>query len=309
MYFSDFKLLTEDRKISVLMSAGVWSDSEDDVSVDSVMTPRSPKCYEVMKVACNRWKSMSRDLVGSWKERAARLNMLPIQGKFNDIPYELNTTSLEDNIKTSLTLDWAAVVKFFRNFLIRKSRNGESKRVLVFGKERVQLRSQVYRAIHLNYLLKLTLFGSEFSNLFNYEVIERTKKQVLIHLASKRRVNEILSIYGLSASSHHMNGIDYCCCAKVNAEENNRSITGYVIDEDMYSFTLRLETNEIAMVSRPSYDAEQGIYCFGSGWKGCNLVITEYCPVRLKINNSGHIVFTINRIAFDDSDKLVINIF
>ena len=157
--------------------------------------------------------------------------------------------------------------------------------MLVFGKEQVQLRSQVYRAIHLNYLLKLTLFGSDFSKLFNYEVVERTNEQVLIHLASKRRVNEILSIYGLSASSHHMNGIDYCCCAKVNAEENNRSITGYVIDEDMYSFTLRLETNEIAIVSRPSYDAEQGIYCFGSGWKGCNLVITEYCPVRLKINN------------------------
>ena len=95
------------------MSAGVWSESDDDVSVDSVMTPRSPKHYEVMKVACNRWKSMRRDLVESWKERAARLNMLPIPGKFKEIPDPLNTTSLEDNIKTSLTLDWAAVVKFF----------------------------------------------------------------------------------------------------------------------------------------------------------------------------------------------------
>ena len=79
--------------------------------------------------------------------------------------------------------------------------------------------------------------------------MKRTVKQVVIHLASKRGIDKLLSVYGLCASLHHTRGVGgYCCCAKVNVREKSRSISGYVIEENRLLFTVILENDELATV-------------------------------------------------------------
>ena len=54
-FFSDFKLQAKKNQAIMLVNYGIWDDL-DDVSIDSVMTPRAVKAYEILKVASLRWR-------------------------------------------------------------------------------------------------------------------------------------------------------------------------------------------------------------------------------------------------------------
>ena len=62
-YFLEFKTLESDEQGRELRTNSVWNDVADDESVDSVMTPRSPKPYEIMKLASIHWRKMLSDMV------------------------------------------------------------------------------------------------------------------------------------------------------------------------------------------------------------------------------------------------------
>ena len=85
----------------------------------------------------------------------------------------------------------------------------------VFGKERVLLQSQIYRTFYLNSLLKLFLFGWKVSKVTGYnEIVHLTGRLAIVHLASRRRKNEIFDINGLSAVVQLKNDLEYTCCGK-----------------------------------------------------------------------------------------------
>ena len=154
----------------------------------------------------------------AWCYKATDLKNRPrTDGKFLCVPPSLLVPSLMDNMLHSLTKDWQVVVSYFRSATMRKPKNGNSLKTHKFGRERVILYSQPFRKFHLNYLLETTLFGSpSFSSLHPCEIAHRTADEVIIHIASFRRLNQLLTFGGLSAFSFVTeSGVNYGCCVRV----------------------------------------------------------------------------------------------
>ena len=99
-FFSGFELLSKEEQDVVLV------DNADDVTVDSVMTPRTEKAYEFLKAASIRWRNFSTKVQTTWKERAAALNLLPVKGKVKRMPRALKLPLLNNNVIDSLKHDW-----------------------------------------------------------------------------------------------------------------------------------------------------------------------------------------------------------
>ena len=171
-FFSDFELLSNDEQETVLVANGIWDDG-DDISVDSVMTPRTVKGSEVLKAACIRWREFPANIQNAWKERAVALNLLPVKGKVKRIPVALKHPSLENTVIDSLQHDWRYIVDLFRFAIVRKPRSGESERRYQFVDEEDVLGNQIYRAFHINYLVRLTLFGDKLDRLKQWEIMKK----------------------------------------------------------------------------------------------------------------------------------------
>ena len=56
-----------------------------------------------------------------------------------------------------------------------------------FGAEKVIISTQTYRDFCVSYIIELAIFGDSFKYLHTGEIIAQTKKQVLIHIASKKK--------------------------------------------------------------------------------------------------------------------------
>jgi len=104
-------------------------------SIDSVMSPRTPKCHKIMKVACQYWRLLEATLKKSWNDRAEKLNNRSVPGKFISVPSIIDASDICDII----TLYWANLVKTFRICMIWKPRAGDSLVEYVFGNERAIL--------------------------------------------------------------------------------------------------------------------------------------------------------------------------
>ena len=90
----------------------------------------------------------------------------------------------------------------FQNAVIRKPRSGESDRRYKFGDEEVVLGNQVYRAFHLNFLIRLSLFGDDnFDGLKHWEIVKKTKRVAVVHIALYTRMCKTFKIACLFAVS------------------------------------------------------------------------------------------------------------
>jgi hypothetical protein len=161
--------------------------------------------------------------------------------------------------------------------------------VFKFGKEEVRKSNQVYRCFYLNFLLKSTIFGSNLSNILPSELKYQTKNQVILHILSNRRMNELLTFGGISASTLKKDGCEFICCAKANLKgRNGMNVIGYVIDEEGEDLMIRImdvEREDIS-VARPRFDEMNGTYIYSESQSG-HYSLTELWPVRFKLNCSG----------------------
>uniref|UniRef100_A0A7S2RXG4 Uncharacterized protein n=1 Tax=Eucampia antarctica TaxID=49252 RepID=A0A7S2RXG4_9STRA len=64
-YFLDFKALSFEEKFKVLVRHRILAES-DDISIDSICTPRSPHAYEIIKAAATLWRIMPNEMRDSW---------------------------------------------------------------------------------------------------------------------------------------------------------------------------------------------------------------------------------------------------
>ena len=311
MYFYQFKQLDRIDKEEVLIESGIWEDyGEDDRSIDSVLTPRAPKCSDITKAASKKWREYSDTMRQSWDLRANALNALPIPGKFYDLPDQISN----QHILESMTIDWAATTKRFRSCLLHGNKRGISLREYAFGNERVILQSQAYLRFHLNYLLKQSLFGVDCSKLTRRELVWKSKKQELVHIASMRRMNELMELKNLTATCYTRENIKYTCCGKVNIEyEDGKNMIGYVIDENDRFFTIQMENNEIKRGARILYDGNAGKYKYTTRITTTTTMnedfvhITQFWPIRILLSSSGTTTCTINRLKLDNNDDIVIS--
>ena len=307
-YVSDLKLLSREEQEMVLVMHDIW-DELDDISVDSVMTPRTVKIYEILKVGSIRWRDLPIEIIIAWKERAAALNRLPINGKLKRIPLVYKLPSLNNNVVESVQHDWCYVGSLFRSAIMRKPKGGESERMYKFGDEEVVLGNQSYRALHLNFLVRLSLFGDNFDGLKYWEIVKRTKHVVVVHIASYARMCQIFGIADLSAVKFTKGSLLYTCAGKVSlfSKSRNRIMVGYVICETKMKFTVHCSCEDDITLRKPRF--KDGVYIFDD----CtdyekDVYIAQYWPIRFKVSVSGATSFTMNRLVLDNEFNIVCNL-
>jgi len=118
----------------------------------------------------------------SWNDRAENLNNRAIPDKFISVPPIINASDICD----SLTLNWENLTKIFRTCMILKPRAGDSLVEYVFENEQVILNNQVYRSVYTSSLLKLAIFGHNYSKISsNFGIVLETKNQAIMHIVSQ----------------------------------------------------------------------------------------------------------------------------
>ena len=278
------------------------SDDRSIDSTDSFLTEKVPR-VEIHRSACRFWKYNMRPIIKkAWRKRATQLNARKLPGRFLAIPFLINNRE-EDSVKKrvmeSLSYEWDAVVQFFRNCITRQPRKEVSSMVYTFGNEKVHIHSQTYREFRFSYLLEITIFGRDFSNMKRNELISNTKKQVLLHVSSQNRMKKLFSKEELNATEFVMEKDDskyvHTCCAKVNIIKNGRNIIGYILNESRGKWKILLSNNTIIYKSPVKYNFKKKEYIYnGDG----EFVISYYWPIRILVRKQGRgIRITFNRLA------------
>ena len=203
---------------------------------------------------------MSVDMVNTWKTGADDLNDRLIPGRLYSLPPQVRNNLL-DNVLYSMTLEWEQLVKVFKNIITHPPKRKTSQCTLYFGREKVRMRSQAYRDLFLNLLLRTTLFGVDYHKMHGHEVIYKSKKVTLVHIASYERMMHLFTLAGLcGVTFYNIHGYTLGCCGKVNIYKNGRNIVGYILEETNDKWTVYLEMNKFLTVGRLHYDKEEGKY-------------------------------------------------
>jgi RNase P/RNase MRP subunit p29 len=133
----------------------------------------------------------------------------------------------------------------------------ESIKEKTFGKERFELGSQLFRSFFLNYLLKLTFFGCNFSKLHQNEIVYRTNKAVVVHISSHQWIVELFTHNGVCVfefSSDEGEKKRISCGGKVVLKQNHeryKESIGYVLKEDVGKLSIKTEIGDVVEMIKP----------------------------------------------------------
>ena len=294
------------------------SDNNDDESsldsTNSEFTRKVPH-LEAMRVACHNWSHVSSaEIKEAWKQRAEMLNRLPLPGKFVHVPSEIGSAEGAENefvkiILESLTIEWDNTYKIMKRCITKSPKASISKTVCNFGHEKVELNSQTLRTLYIPYLLQRCMFGKDFCKLRKYELIRKTNRQVLIHIASQRRMRDLFTLEDRCAVEFKVRVEGICvykktCGGKVNILIDNKNIIGYIVDESNGRWKIQLASNRTIWLNMVRLNADMPGYYEYNTWKATR--ITTYWPIRLLVYTNGNCKLTLNRIGFDSiSDNIL----
>ena len=189
-----------------------------------------------------------------------------------------------------------------RNSILRPPKKGLSLKSYLFGKERVTLQSQVYRKMFVNRLLHMIVFGPKLSKMKAHEVVYKTKNTTVLHISSNSRMKKLFTYAGLSAVACKRGENTLSCCGKVNVLIKGHNHIGYIVDESSTRWIVHLGGHHVRYLKRGTYDTHKHRYNFDQKEPR----ITEYWPVRIKIYTSGETRYTINRVCFNNRNKVLI---
>ena len=155
---------------------------------DSIISTPLASTVDIIKAVAKKWKNMDMNVKNKWKLLARKINVLPILGSFESIP----TRIIEKDVKTALSRDHYQLISTMSSTLHKRRKISPIDSMLAkkFGKETVQIGAKVFKSFCLSYLLKLCLFGPNYSllNIRSTEIVERTKKTIIMHVRSMDRV-------------------------------------------------------------------------------------------------------------------------
>lgn len=285
----------------LMIQHNFWDDDSSSVSsVDSFVSTNNahppPSIQQIMKLAGKHWKMLPTDLQDAWKVRADRLNRRPAtDGVFETIPRSVSM-ELQGNIKSSLTMEWAVIAKSLKALIrrnIHSAHSKQSEQKFKFGGESIVIASQSQKYLNFSHLLLLTIFGFPlFAHLSWNEMAHRTKRQVVIHLYGRNRIASLLEFGGLAGWRivDWESGMEHCICGKVIVGRDNRSTTGFVMEEaDGLLKVLVSDGRSLIVFRRPVYDRIEGLFRLPIE-STCNTYsLLQVDPIRIKINTmSGH---------------------
>ena len=131
-FFFDFKRKTREEKELVLVSNGIWIE-DDDSSINSILTPRTPHAHEVMQAASKYWRGLSPSIKAAWDTQTAAF----LNRSFEEIPRSIFTVEIEANVMGSISLDWVCFMKQMKSGVMndRVADVAASRNMYVFIKE------------------------------------------------------------------------------------------------------------------------------------------------------------------------------
>ena len=196
----------------------------DDASIDSTSSRLTEKVSRIIihRSTCERWKyATSPKIKAAWNKRAALLNKRKVPGMFLVVPPSITRgNNMNIKIMESLSYEWDQIVGFFKNCIMRDPKRSTSSMTYMFGREKVEILSQTYREIRFSFLLENIIFGNNLRNMQKKEIILRTKKQVLLHVSSQKRMKELFLKEELNATEFKNEKYNSCfthsCCGKIN---------------------------------------------------------------------------------------------
>ena len=166
-YMTLFKELGNEEQVQVVLlnNARKIDETADAISIDSTDTAyqqqHNVEFVEVVRCAFRQWRLMHPSTKEAWEKRAERLNSRKLPGWLVTIPKGLKDSSI---VIKSISLEWELLVKVFKEAIERPPSKETLEKNLTyrFGKERVHIRSQTYKAFTMTYLLNHYLFGEDY---------------------------------------------------------------------------------------------------------------------------------------------------
>jgi len=184
-----------------------------------------------------------------------------------------------------------------------------------------KLGSQSYRnKITLQALLMEVIFGKpKMYNKVAANIVTKSDRVLLLHVASHRRVLEIFNISDMNVAEffNRNNQHYYAMCGKVQIKyrRSRTSEVAYILDEDATKWYLKTESNEEAVCPKSKFSITNGRYIHSStggrtnGTNGTgqhSFKISTYWPIRIRLNvNNQSIRVTTNRMVYHKSGKTV----
>jgi hypothetical protein len=251
----------------------------------------------MVQVASRHWRDIPELIRDGWITRTEMANNLPVIGVFRQVPQILHD-DLHSHVTTFLTQGFRRIyTKVINKINLRRlNPNMEDEagfNLIQFGIERaIHVGRQIRFNFEFDYMLCLTIFGIDYSNLFDYEIIHRTALVCQVAIASEERLRflfELNNLFPFRAQNATVKGT----VRLVN--ERGRRIIGTVEEElttavGEYMLSINLQNGQNLMISRPIFRMVERIWIynqqFQSGYK-----ITSWNPVRIKIHSIGSIHF------------------
>ena len=175
--------------------------------------------------------------------------------------------------------------------------------------EVVKIGRQSYGRFFLSLLLRQSLFGVNNNIFLEKEIVRKTKKKTLIHIASTRRMKDIFSQNGECASSFQYKSpsnvplMERTCAGKVFLTLKGKKLIGYVVDEDYDQWMIKLENDlcSTIWINSLKYSPIDGKYLNNK----CNVnfndyVVKFYEPIRILLYTNGKCSCTMNRLEVNN---------
>ena len=183
---------------------------------------------EYFKLAGIYWRRLPEKGREAWRVRARFINNLVPVGVFVKVPKEVNKSFVTLAL-ASLTADCDVLRRSFALVLRRRRPPREvSQSSVSFLSERVNIQSQYLLRASMSLLLQNIIFGVDFKKLTPREVVKRTKKTIVIHIRSARRLQQLFAIRDTCMVTSEFNQALYWACPKVFF----KNTFGYVLDDD-----------------------------------------------------------------------------
>ena len=279
-------------------------DSDFSVATYDEIAETCVRSFELVSCAGAHWRFLSLALKEAWKLRALRLNKRALPAKFTFIPHVLKE-DFKSKVLQSLTNEWFVSGTNMKRSIMKAPRRELSAMVYVFGSERIELLSKTYRVFYMSDLLKECIFGDNFSKLKKSEILTRSKRQVLIHIASNARIKKLFSLNSFTSVCETLNGKVYSCAGKVSVIKNGREMLGYILSESGNSIKVVLANNTTVELDRPKFRYSENTnkfqYIFPSA-PARRYRIIEYNPIRIIVKADGTVRYILNRYSHNIND-------
>ena len=291
VFIAEFNELTFNEKKQKLISNNIHRPEQYHQHERNPIIYDAPIATAIDKyrLASKSWGRLSEDLKKGWKERADLVNKLPILGELQELPLQVT----KEEILRSINLDVAKFNSILHNSIKRGSTIIESLKLKSFGKEKVIVRSKIFRSIFISHLLKLTFFGVNCSLLREEEIVYRRKKTSVIHIHSHERIVELFergSKCAFRVSDKNDNCKMFGCAGRfiLSCRKTQMEVIGFVVDEQKSVLIIQLETNEEVEIEKPRYFEETDTWEYEHTKE---YLVVEYDPVRIKLQQKGNTLF------------------